>query len=253
MKLVKTLGLLFCLALLAGCASQSLLEKYRNQSAHQIFTGGEKAMADGDMNEASEHFEALQALYPFGEYARQGQLDIIYVYYKNGDYASTEAAAQRYLHLYPLGPNADYALYMQGLAEFTQTSSFFGKYFDIDRSTRSLASYKRGFVNFVRLIQQYPSSLYAADARKRLIYFRNLYAMYFTNVANYYYSRKAYVASAQAAANVVMHLQGTPAVPQALEIMLKSYRQLGLTEQANDVLAIIKLNYPKIYSELKGD
>lgn len=253
MKCIKSICLILALILLAGCASQSLLDKYRYKTAEQIFTGGEKAMNDNDMDEASEHFEALQALYPFGKYARQGQLDIIYVYYQNGDFASAEAAAQRYLHLYPLGPDADYALYMQGLSEFTQSSGFFEKYFALDRSTRSLASYKRGFANFVRLIERYPNSPYAADAHKRLIYFRELYARHFVNVAKYYYSRKAYVASAQSAAVVVKHFQRTSSVAEALKIMIKSYHQLGLTQQMNDTLSVLKVNYPKIYAQVKND
>ncbi len=252
MKVVKYFLFVVAIISLSGCASQSLLDKYRNQSAKQIFVAGEKAMLDGDMAEASEHFEALQALYPFGPYARQSQLDSIYVYYAGGDYASTEAAAQRYIHLYPLGPHTDYAEYMQGLAESTQTVGFFEKHFALDRGSRDLTSYQKSFASFVQLIQHFPHSLYAADAHKRLVYLRNLFAKHYLNIANYYYSRKAYVAAAQQAAVIVKHYQRTPSVPDALVIMVKSYRKLQLPKQANDIISIITLNYPNKLAELKN-
>lgn len=66
MKTVKYFLLLIIIFCVAGCASQSLLEKYKDQSDKEIFVGGETAMNKGDLEKASEHFEALQALYPLG-------------------------------------------------------------------------------------------------------------------------------------------------------------------------------------------
>lgn len=237
--------------MLSGCASQALLEKYKGQPEQQIFTDGETAMAKGNLDKASEHFEALQALYPFGPYAQQGQLDSIYTYYENGDYPSAEAAAERYIHLYPEGPYTDYALYMKGLAEFTQTLGFFTRHFKLDRADHDLTSYQTAFVTFEQLIQHYPNSIYTPDARLRMIYMRNLFAKHYLNIAGYYYSRKAYIASAEQAAIVVNNYQGTPYVGDALVMMINSYNKLKLSEQANDALAVLKANYPDKVTEIK--
>lgn len=250
MKLIKSCVILAALTLLAGCASQSLLDKYRDQSDEQIFTGGEKKLADGDWTQASEHFEALQALYPFGPYAQQGELDSIYSYYADADYGSAEAEAERYIHLYPMGPNTDYALYMKGLSEFMETIGYFQKHFSIDRSNRDLASYEKAFADFAQLIQNYPNSIYAADAHKRLVYIRNLFAEHYFNTGAYYYSRQAYVASAEQASIVVTDFQRTIWVPDALILMVRSYQKLGLTQQANDALSVLKLNYPDRVADL---
>jgi outer membrane protein assembly factor BamD len=250
-KLVKYILLFFTIGILAGCASdQTLVEKYGSQSDQQIFAGGEKELQKGNMDKASEHFEALQALYPFGDYARQGQLDLIYAYYANDEYASSEAAAERYAHLYPIGPNTDYAYYMKGLAEFTENSTFFQRHFAIERANRDLTAYEKAFVSFEQLIQHYPDSVYSADAHQRLVYLRDMFAQYYINVAEYYYARKAYVAAAEQAAVVVKHYQRTKSMPDALVIMVKSYRKLGLTQQADDALAVLQLNYPDSISKL---
>lgn len=251
MNLLKSIFLGSIIALLSACASQSLIEKYQGQSDKEIFTAGEKKMLDDDMDAATEHFQALQVLYPFGPYARQTQLNIIYTQYASGDYTSAEAAAQRYLHLYPLGPNADYAYYMQGLAEFTQSIGFFERHFALDRGARDLAAYQKAFANFVILIQRYPNSLYSADAHKRLIYLRDIFAQHYLHIAQYYYSRKAYVAAAERASVIVTNYQRTSSVPAALILMAKSYQKLNLSEQAQDTIEVLKLNYPDSVADLK--
>lgn len=139
---------------------------------------------------------------------------------------------------------------MKGLSEFTQTVGFFEKHFDLDRANRDLSSYQKAFVSFVQLIQRYPNSIYAADARLRLIYLRNLFAKHYLNVSEYYYARKAYVAAAEQSAVVVNNYQRTTSVGDALVVMVKSYRKLGLTQQANDALAVLTLNYPDKLSKL---
>ena len=69
-------------------------------------------MLKGKYDSAVQHFETLDARYPFGTYAKKGQLDIIYSYYKQGDTASALAAADRYIHLYPTDKHIAYAYYL---------------------------------------------------------------------------------------------------------------------------------------------
>ena len=63
-------------------------------------------------------------------------------------------------------------------------------------------------------------------------------------VAEYYYSREAYVASADRANLVVRHFEGAPAVPKALVVMIKSYRALHLTQNEQEALRVLQYNYP---------
>ncbi len=253
MNIVKYILVFVVILVLGGCASPTLLEKYSHFSDKQIFDGGEKALNNGDMQEAAEHFEALQAIYPFSKYARQSQLDVIFVYYGGGEFASADAAAQRYIHLYPMGPHTDYALYMKGLSEFTQSVGFFERHFALVRADRDLTSYKKAFVDFEQLIQRYPDSLYAADAHKRLIYLRNMFAEHYLNIGEYYYTRKAYVAAAQQAGVVVKNYQRTSSVADALVLQVRANRQLGLTEQTAQALAVLKANYPDRVADANKD
>jgi outer membrane protein assembly factor BamD len=100
------------------------------------------------------------------------------------------------------------------------------------------------YQEFAEMIRRFPDSRYVPDARQRMIYLRNLFASYELHIADYYFRRKAYVAAANRANEIIQRYQGAPEVKKALVIMIKSYRILGLEELASQSIAVYRLNYP---------
>jgi len=234
------------LSLLSACSStpKDPASLFPNKTEAQLFHEGQASMLDGSYNDAVQHFESLDARYPFGKYTRQSQLDLIYTYYEQDDLPSALAAADRYIHLYPRGPNVDYAYYMRGLVQFGENHNFFERYFKVDFAKRDLTALRGAYVDFAQLTRYFPKSQYAADARQRMVYIRNVLARHQLEVADFYLKHKAYVAAANRANDVVDHYQGAPSVPDALAIMVKSYRALHLLKNANDALLVLRVNYP---------
>lgn len=232
---------------LTGCAKKpkTPADIYKGQSAKQIFDAAEKDLAKNHYEEAIKRFEALDTLYPFSDYQQQAQLDSIYAYFKNMEYASAAAQAVRYIHLYPRSEHVDYAYYMRGMANFEQDRGVLQRYVETDLSKRDLSTAKQAFADFAELIRRYPHSQYAPDARNRMIYLRNLLAAKEFNIAKFYYRRGSYVASANRANGVITHYQGAPEVIGSLDIMIKSYRKLGLTKLADETLEVLAYNYPE--------
>ncbi|HEB99142.1 MAG TPA: outer membrane protein assembly factor BamD, partial [Thiotrichales bacterium] len=70
-------------------------------------------------------------------------------------------------------------------------------------------------------------------------------ARYEVHVADYYMRRQAYVAAANRAQYVIEKFEKTPAVPDALEILIRAYRKLELDDLAQDALRVYELNYPE--------
>lgn len=247
MKNFSRLLSLPCLfSIIVGCTSAATpSEMFKGQSAEQIFTGGEKALAKGRYGSAVKHFEAFDSLYPFAPESEQAHLDIIYAYYKSGDLASAVAAADRFLHLYPRSARADYALYLKGLANYEQDRAWFIRYLPLDQSERDLGTAKEAFDDFSQLLRAYPNSSYAPDARQRMVHLRNLLAKYEVNIAQYYMQRQAYVAAANRANYVLQHYQQTPAMVDALGIMVKAYKKLGMNDRADEAWHVLQLNYPR--------
>lgn len=232
-------------AFLVGCASTSdPADAYKGESAEQIFQKGEEAMRDGSYREAIKRFEALDVQYPLGRNTEIAQLQIIYAYYMTDDYAMAEAAADRFIHSHPANPHVDYAYYMRGLSNYFQNMGVFERFFAVDLAKRDLNQIKKSYDDFSELVERFPESRYAPAAYQYMIYLRNVIANHELQVAQYYYSKEAYVAAANRAGNVVRHYQGAPAVPDALVIMAKSYRYLQLKENEREAMSVLQYNYP---------
>jgi len=243
----KILLCLICLLLVTGCAKKDIdpYAAYRAKTGNELFNGGEKSLAKKDYSGAVKQFEALDAMYPFGPYAEQGQLDVIYAYYKNDDQASAVAAADRYIRLYPRSPHADYAYYMRGMAGYNQGLSWIQKKVGVDPAPRDLSGMQQSFSSFATLVARYPDSRYAHDAVIRMAYIRNLLARREMMVAQFYLDHDVYVAAANRASYVVEHFEGSPYVVKALAIMVKAYRALNLPQLADTTYAILQANYPQ--------
>lgn len=241
-----------CLALATGlgltaCSTpsgQSPGDAYKGQSAQQIYDAGDQALAKKHYQDAIKHFEGLEALYPFSPYEEQTQLDTIYAYYQSNDYDSAAAAADRFIRLYPRSEHVDYAYYMRGMAHYQVNRGFASKYVNLDLAKRDLTNIKQSFDDFSQLIQLYPDSIYAPNAKARMVALRNLMAKHELEVADYYYRHQSYLAAANRANVVVEHYQQSPSIIPALGLMVRSYRALGLDDLANRALSILQYNYP---------
>jgi outer membrane protein assembly factor BamD len=218
---------------------------YKGESADQIFKKGEEATRERSYAEAIKRFEALDVQYPYNKNIETAELHLIYAYYMSGDYLSAEATADRFIHAHPTNPHVDYAYYMRGLANYYQNLGVFEKFFTIDLATRDLAQIKKSYNDFSELTKLFPHSHYAPAAHQYLIYLRNTIANYELRIAQYYYQRGAYVAAANRANAVVQHFQGAPAVPEALVLMVQSYRKLNMIEDANETMEVLRYNYPQ--------
>ena len=239
----RTLILLLSLSLLSAC---SLLpdqeDETKGWSAQKFYAEASQAMAEGEYDQAIKYYEGLEARYPFGRYAMQAQLDVAYAYYKNGEHESAIAAADRFIKLHPRNPYVDYAYYIKGVVNFTRNLTFFSRFFPTDTSQRDPGSTLNSFNDFAELVRRFPDSEYSEDARMRMIYLRNNLAMTELHVARYYMKREAYIAAANRAKTVVEKYQRTPAVKEALEIMISAYDKLGLTQLSADAGRVLAQN-----------
>lgn len=227
---------------LTGCASDD--EKDEGLTEKELYEEAQRNLADESFSLAVKNLQLLEARYPFGPYAEQAQLELIHAYYRNYDTEAAIAAADRFIRLHPQHPNVDYAYYMRGLANYTEGSGFLERFLPTDMTQRDPGVALQSFEDFRQLLYRYPDSQYAADAKARMIYLRNRLARYEINVANYYFKRKAYLAATNRGRYVVENYPQSPAVPDALAVMVQGYQLLGLNDLAEDALRVLKQNHP---------
>ena len=240
------------IATLSACSTTKDDEDLASQTEKEFYDAAQRQLRTQQWELAIQNLQALEDNFPFGNFAEQAQLDLIYAYYRNFDFDACTAAADRFIRLHPRHRQVDYAYYMKGLASFTEGSGLFERFVPTDLSQRDPGAARESFAHFNQLLTLFPDSPYAPDAEKRMIYLRNLLARYEIHVANYYFKRGAYIAAVNRGRYVVENFEQTPAVPDALAVMVQGYQLLGLNELSDDALAILRNNYPN-HPALKED
>lgn len=245
-RILLVLSLITVLAgMLTGCGTTTdASQAYRGESPQKIFAYGKAALKDNNYGEAIKRFEALDVQYPYGEETEKAQFYIIYAYYMKEEYALAASAANRFIHLHPAYEHVDYAYYLRGLADFYKNLGILERVFAVDLSTRDLTQIRKAYFDFSELVERFPNSVYAPPAHQYMVYLRNLMASHILDTARFYYDRKAYLAAANRANDVVAHYQGAPAVVDALVVMAQSYQRLGMKKEEQDALLVLKYNYP---------
>ena len=225
---------------LAGCSSSK--DQVPDSPPSELYATAQQKLQDGNFKGAITQLEALDNRYPFGPYAQQVQLDLIYAYYKNADLPMAQAAIDRFMRLNPTHPNIDYVLYMKGLTDMALDDSALQGFFGIDRSDRDPEHARAAFRDFSQLLRNWPNSQYATDARKRLVYLKDRLAKYELSVAQFYTKREAYVAVINRVEQMLKDYPDTQATRTALPLMENAYRKLQLNAQADKVAKLIAAN-----------
>lgn len=233
--------------LLGACAGDN--ERDMQSGAAQLYEKAHKAMDSGNYRNSIAYYEALEARFPFSNEAKQAQLDLVYAYYKNGERESAIDAANQFERENPTHPRVDYALYMRGLATFQGQSNPFYRLLGVDLARRPPDRARESFSAFSQLLQRFPKSVYAPDARQRMVFLRNRLAEHENYVARYYYKRGAYLAAANRAEFAMTSYDGSPAVAESLRIMVDSYRELGMNDLADDARTVLAASFPDAASK----
>ena len=249
---MKHLLLVGVLALLAACSSNApVIDESLSES--ELYRKAQTDLDAENYGSAVETLRALEARYPFGRYADQAQLELIYAYYQNYEPEAATASADRFIRLHPTHQNVDYAYYIRGLASFTRDQGIIERFLPLDMTRRDPGAARDSFNDFAQLINRFPNSQYAPDARARMVYLRNLLAAYDVHVGHYYLKRGAYLAAANRGRYVVENFQQTPSVGDGLALMVAGYNRLAMQDLADSALETLKLNYPEHPALVNGE
>ena len=204
----------------------------------------QKRMLNQNYIGAIESLEAIESKYPFGRYAEQAQVELIYANFMNSQTIASHAAAEKFIRLYPRHPNIDYAYFMKGLSSYTRDKDLIIRFTNTDISNRDITGAKESFAELTEFLTRFPDSQYAPYAKQRNIYLRNMIARNELAAADYYQSIDAHVAAIRRAKYVIENIPNSSENFRALKVLEKSYKALGYEDLRDDILKIIALNYP---------
>jgi outer membrane protein assembly factor BamD len=240
---VSRRGLLAALCFSALAVSGCAHHKPPQPTPQVLYQRAKHDLDTYNYNGAIKTYEQLTAVFPFTDQARQAQLDLIYAYYRAGETDSAIDACDTFIRENPTHPRVDYAYYMEGLVNFEKQPNALERLFHVDLSKRPPTTANKSFAAFRTVVQEYPKSAYAWDARQRMVYLRDRLASYDVDVARYYLKRGAYVGAARRAKLVLENYEGAPATRDALAILIVAYDRLGMKALADEARRVYAVNF----------
>ena len=233
--------LFFIVFVIVGCNSDG---PEIEQPEKIYYDQAQKRMNAKNYYGAIESLEAIENRYPFGKYAEQAQVELIYAHFMNSETEASHSAAEKFIRLHPRHPNIDYAYFMKGLSSYTRDREFLTRVSDTDLSNRDISGAKESFAELTEFLTRFPDSQYAPYAKQRNVYLRNMIAKNELAAADYYLTIGAYVAAIRRANYVIENIPNSSENYRALKILEVSYEALGYTSLLEDLKVVININYP---------
>jgi outer membrane protein assembly factor BamD len=232
-------ALLLMTPMLAGCESLGALfnkdDPVLDEPADKLYNEGLYLLNEKrDIKAASKKFDEVERQHPYSDWARKSLIMSAYTYYEAGAYEDSVGAARRYIQLHPGSPDAAYAQFLIGSSYFDQIRDISR---DQDRTEKAIASLEE-------VIRKYPTTEYAASAKRKISIARDQLAGREVMTGKYYLDRRDYSGAINRFKVVVTRYQTTRHVEEALLRLTEAYMALGVIEEAQTSAAVLGHNFP---------
>jgi outer membrane protein assembly factor BamD len=197
--------------------------------AHELYNEGVVLATGGSFRDAAKRFEEVDRQHPYSELARKAVLMSAYARFEAGDYDGAVSAAQRYVTLHPGSPDAAYAQYIIGESYFQQ----------LPIVKRDQEATERALQAMNDVIQKYPDSEYAEEARRKVKVAYDQLAGKEMEVGRFYMKQAKFLAAVNRFRYVVENYQTTRHVEEALHRLVESYLSLGVVHEAQTAAAVL--------------
>ena len=225
-----------CALALAGCAGRKKKPQlaYEERPVELLYATGADRLDRRQWGQAVDYFQEVERQHPYSEWARRAILMQAFAHYEANNYTEAVADADRFLQLYPGNPSAAYAHYIKAICYFEQIA-------DVGRDQ---AATGQALDNLRDVIQRYPNTEYASDARLKVDMVNDQLAGKEMTVGRYYLRQGDTLAAIGRFRSVIDRYQTTSHAPEALYRLVEAYLTLGLVDEAKRDGAVLGFNYP---------
>jgi len=205
-----------------------------DQSPEGLYAAGVEALQARRYPQAVELFDQVERDHPFSAWATNAKLMAAYADYQRNRYPEAIGALERFIQLHPAHRDIAYAYYLRGLCYYEQIAD----------SQRDQRITEQAIAALQDVVNRFPETAYARDARLKIDLGRDHLAGKEMNVGRFYQRQRLYAAAIGRYRRVVEEYQTTNHVPEALHRLTESYLALGLTEEARRTAAVLGYNFP---------
>jgi outer membrane protein assembly factor BamD len=223
-------------ALLAACSmfGPTKIKQEPIVPADTLYQSALKDMDGQRYNSAVDDLKKLERQHPYSDYNEKAKLMETYANYRMGKFPEAILAADRYLALFPDSDQTAYVLFLKATAYFAQMPDI----------TRDQGVTQSAIDTYSILINNYPKSDYAKDARDKMLIAVDQLAGKEMSVGRYYEGTGQYPSAINRFRNVVDHYQTSSHIEEALFRLTESNLALGLAAEAQTAAAVLGHNYP---------
>ena len=235
MKILRFGTLALIIFLMASCSSTKKDNiQVENISDKQLYEQSTKEVKSGDYKRAIKTLTKLENEYPASDHYSDAIVLKAYSYYSDDNYTDAILTVNDFLHQFPINRNAAYMYYIKSMSNYNQIM-------DIGRDQKFTIDAKKDFKILVNL---FPNSKYANDAKWKLEYIDNLLAGKEMDLGRFYLRVNKPISSVNRFKNVVEKYQTSIFVPEALYRLVEVYYILGVKDEATRYASVLGYNYP---------
>jgi len=199
-----------------------------------LYATGAERMDNRRWTEAVSYFQEVERQHPYSEWSRRAILMQAFAHYQSNSYAEAIGDADRFASLYPGNPSTVYAYYLKAICYFEQIV-------DVGRDQAATEQ----ALNALRdVVQRYPNTEYARDARLKIDMVNDQLAGKEMAVGRYYLRQNQPVAAIGRFRTVIERFQTTSHTPEALYRLVEVYLSIGLLDEAKKNGAVLGYNFP---------
>ena len=208
-------------------------EKSLDLQVLEAYKEGMKNLKSGDVLYAAKKFNEAEILFPQSEWASKSALMAAYSYYTQDYYGDTIAELERFIRVYPLSKNLDYAFYLLGV-------SYYEQIVDEKKDLESIIKAKK-YLEIV--IQNYPLTSYSLDAEYKVELVNDTLAAKEMYIGRYYFDKKKWIPAINRFRNIIDDYGTTIYAEEALHRLVEVHYLLGLKDEAKKYANLLGYNY----------
>ena len=192
-----------------------------------------QALDEGDPYFAAKKFLEAELLFPQSDWAPKSALMASYSYYMQNFYSEALHNLNRFLKTYPTDKNIAYANYLIAMCYYETIE-------DEKRDSAPLLKAKDQF-NFI--VQNYPNTEFALDAKFKLGLIEDISASKEMYLGRHYIKKRKWIAAINRFKIVIDDYNQTIFVEEALHRLVEINYKLGLIEESQKYANVLGYNY----------
>ena len=238
MKFLNRILIISIFVLLNNCSGTKekevlLIETDIEDQMIQTYKDGLDALEKGDVLFAAKNFNAIENIYPQSIWAPRSILMAAYSYYSQDYYGDAISELERYLKKYPNSSNVIYANFLMAIC-------YYELIIDEKKDLSPLINSKK---YFKIIVNNYPNSDYALDARFKLDLIDNILASKELYIGKYYLSKEKWIAAINRFKVIIEEYDDTEYVEEAIHRLVEVFYKIGLEEESQKYAVLLGYNY----------